>query len=492
IFEQQRVARGEPALEVGQRHRPAIPPHRQPIGARHILSQAIIHGKCDPGVQGLDDIYLVEDARQGMVSQGRPTNAIEWTGVLEPWGFKTFYVYVRIKSGTPGGTAIVNTATLEDDSVGGSASATTIVKTLPPYRGHRADVDAGDQCRSEGRVEKIQGRVPGRHRRGGRGFRPPLPGRPQEDPKFAAALADVLGRYGHRGHYETYLRNPRWSEAPDLLLEQLPALGQVDAAALRERQQAAAETAWQRIRREVPFWAQPLIRAQVKAANRDSNRREAARNALIALLATGRRLWLLIGERLVGEGAVDRPEEVFHLMPSEVERYAHGLLPRDGLRARVASRSELFAVWQASTPAEWFCLGAEGRPYGGEMPRSTVETGKKSADGVWRGVATGTGVARGKVRRLRHPAEGLALQTGEILVAPSTDPGWTPLFLKAAGLVVETGGYMSHGAIVAREFALPAVVNLPGILDALRDGEEIVVDGLRGEVVRVRSETVAR
>lgn len=320
----------------------------------------------------------------------------------------------------------------------------------------------------------------------------PIPGRPQEDPKFAAALADFLGRYGHRGHYETYLRNPRWSEAPDLLLEQLPALGQVDAAALRERQQAAAETAWQRIRREVPFWAQPLIRAQVKAANRDSNRREAARNALIALLATGRRLWLLIGERLVGEGAVDRPEEVFHLMPSEVERYAHGLLPRHGLRARVASRSELFAVWQASTPAEWFCLGAEGRPYGGEMPRSTVETGKKSADGVWRGVATGTGVARGKVRRLRHPAEGLALQTGEILVAPSTDPGWTPLFLKAAGLVVETGGYMSHGAIVAREFALPAVVNLPGILDALRDGEEIVVDGLRGEVVRVRSETVAR
>jgi immune inhibitor A len=72
------------------------------------------------------------------------TNAIEWSGVLEPWGFKTFYVYVRIKSGTPGGTAIVNKATLEDGAVGGSASATTIVKTLPPYRGHRADVDVNE------------------------------------------------------------------------------------------------------------------------------------------------------------------------------------------------------------------------------------------------------------------------------------------------------------------------------------------------------------
>lgn len=101
------------------------------------------------------------------------------------------------------------------------------------------------------------------------------------------------------------------------------------------------------------------------------------------------------------------------------------------------------------------------------------------------GVATGTGRARGKVRRLRHPSEGLALQPGEILVAPSTDPGWTPLFLKAAGLIVETGGYLSHGAIVAREFALPAVVNLPGVVDLLADGEEVEVDGYSGTVRRV-------
>lgn len=312
--------------------------------------------------------------------------------------------------------------------------------------------------------------------------------RPQEDPKFAAALADFLECYGHRGHYETYLRNPRWSEAPELLLVQLPALGEVDAAALRERQRAAAGAAWQRIRRELPFWARPLLRAQIRAANRDSNRREAARNAMIALLATGRRLWLLIGERLVGEGALDRPEDVFHLMPGEVERYVHGLLSRHGLRARIASRRELFAVWQATTPAEWFCPGAGSS----EKPGAPAEKRKNAADGAWRGVATGTGVARGKVRRLLHPSEGIALQTGEILVAPSTDPGWTPLFLKAAGLVVETGGYMSHGAIVAREFALPTVVNLPGILDALQDGDEVVVDGLRGEVVRVRPGEAAR
>jgi uncharacterized repeat protein (TIGR01451 family) len=72
------------------------------------------------------------------------TNSVEWSGVLEPWGFKTFTVYVRIASGTPGGTAIVNTATIEDDAASGSASATTIVKTLPPYRGHREGLDVNE------------------------------------------------------------------------------------------------------------------------------------------------------------------------------------------------------------------------------------------------------------------------------------------------------------------------------------------------------------
>lgn len=309
----------------------------------------------------------------------------------------------------------------------------------------------------------------------------PTPSAPQQSPEFAAAFAEFLAQYGHRGHYETYLRSPRWHEQPELLLEQLPALAEVDAESLRARQQAAAAAAWERIRRELPFWYRPILRAQVKAANRDSNRREAARSAIIALLAAGRRLWLLIGKRLVGEGALERPEDIFHLLPGEVERYAEGQLPLAGLRARLAERLALFARWQATEPREWLTLAPAGQAAGQAV--LTQHRAPELADGrAFRGVATGTGIARGKVRRLRHPAEGGTLLPGEILVAPSTDPGWTPLFLKAGGLIVETGGYLSHGAIVAREFALPAVVNLPGILDRLRDGDEIEVDGLAGEV----------
>lgn len=310
----------------------------------------------------------------------------------------------------------------------------------------------------------------------------PDPDRPGDDPGFAAALAGFLERYGHRGHYETYLRQPRWAEAPELLLEQLPALAGVDPAALRARQRAAADAAWQRIRRERPFWVWPLIRAQVRAANRDSNRREAARSALIALLAAGRRLWLMIGARLVAMGALDRADDIFHLLPGEVERHARGQLPAAGLRARLAQRQARFAAWAAATPPEWFCRAGDGP---GVPVASPAAAPRPPADGkTWRGVATGTGVARGRVRRLRHPSEGMCLLPGEILVAATTDPGWTPLFLKAGGLVVETGGYLSHAAIVAREFALPAVINLPGIFEGLRDGDEVEVDGARGEVRR--------
>lgn len=165
----------------------------------------------------------------------------------------------------------------------------------------------------------------------------------------------------------------------------------------------------------------------------------------------------------------------------EIDSACQGSLAAASLRARLLDRQARFARWQAETAPEYLLIQPDGQHAAGVLPASPIPT-----DGQrWRGLATGAGVARGRVRRIRHPAEGVALQAGEILLAPATDPGWTPLFLKASGLVVETGGYLSHAAIVAREFALPAVVNLPGIMEALQDGEWVEVDGGRGVVRRV-------
>ena len=90
--------------------------------------------------------------------------------------------------------------------------------------------------------------------------------------------------------------------------------------------------------------------------------------------------------------------------------------------------------------------------------------------------------SRGRVRVLRSADEGDRLRPGEILVAPATDPVWTPLFGRAGGLVLELGGMLSHGAVVAREYRLPGVVNVVGATSRLHDGQEVTLDGRSGAV----------
>src|SRR6266536_3485692 len=99
-----------------------------------------------------------------------------------------------------------------------------------------------------------------------------------------------------------------------------------------------------------------------------------------------------------------------------------------------------------------------------------------------RGSPASPGVASGTARVIRSPA-GARLEPGEILVVPSTDPGWTPLFLTAGALVMEMGGMMSHGAVVAREYGIPAVVGVAGATEQITTGQRVTVDGSAGTVV---------
>jgi pyruvate,water dikinase len=113
-----------------------------------------------------------------------------------------------------------------------------------------------------------------------------------------------------------------------------------------------------------------------------------------------------------------------------------------------------------------------------------LEAASQAAGATLRGISAAPGRACGPARLIRHPGEAQRLQRGDVLVAPSTDPGWTPLFLRTAAVVTEVGGFLSHGAIVAREFGIPAVVNVPGVLSTLVDGEMVCVDGDTGTIER--------
>ena len=110
-----------------------------------------------------------------------------------------------------------------------------------------------------------------------------------------------------------------------------------------------------------------------------------------------------------------------------------------------------------------------------------ASAGSEAPDGSLAGTPASAGRVTGTARVIIDPV-GAHLQPGEILVAPSTDPGWTPLFLTAGGLVMEMGGANSHGAVVAREYGIPAVVGVPGATARIVTGQKITVDGSAGTV----------
>jgi pyruvate,water dikinase len=104
-----------------------------------------------------------------------------------------------------------------------------------------------------------------------------------------------------------------------------------------------------------------------------------------------------------------------------------------------------------------------------------------AVEGALVGVPASAGEVTGRARVVLDPSDA-HLEPGEILVAPSTDPGWTPLFLTAGGLVMEMGGANSHGAVVAREYGIPAVVGVPGATSVITTGQQVTVDGASGLV----------
>ncbi|WP_374354984.1 PEP/pyruvate-binding domain-containing protein [Chitinimonas sp.] len=299
---------------------------------------------------------------------------------------------------------------------------------------------------------------------------------PEQHP-FRRGFARFLAQYGHRGVYESYWRYLRWHDHPGQLLDHIAGLLGTDPAALKARQQASQADAWTRLRRALPWWKRLGLAMQVKAANQELGHRELARSRLIMLKdATRQQLWQL-APRLQAMGALREADQLADLTLPEMLLALRGQISGPALARRIEDRQQQSRHWQAQTASDVILQG-EGQL---TAPAASIPASKLAA-GQWQGVAIGAGSIRGRARIILHPADGKRLQQGEILVCPSTDPAWTPLFLKAGGLVMETGGYLSHGAIVAREFGLPAVVNLPGILQQIRDGQMVEVDGHGGVV----------
>jgi pyruvate,water dikinase len=236
----------------------------------------------------------------------------------------------------------------------------------------------------------------------------------------------------------------------------------------------------------MPGAADVILSPLVGLARRSARLREDQRFAWQRGLAQLRRLYLLAGRLLVARGALAAPEDVFFLTSDEVREAARGDVA--DLRDRADRRRAAYDVEQKRFAREGpsgyppFLRG--NRPLARE-PSLEIEGRIPGTVDRLQGVAVCPGVGRGTARVVRGPSDLTALQAGEVLVTRGADPGWTLLFDRLAALVTESGGQLSHAAVVAREYRLPAVLAVPRATDVIHTGDELVVDGATGVVTVV-------
>jgi pyruvate,water dikinase len=227
----------------------------------------------------------------------------------------------------------------------------------------------------------------------------------------------------------------------------------------------------------LPLWKRYALRWVAARARTAIAARERGRMVQSLLFGEIRRLVLAIGDVFVVHGRLEHRDDVFCLHLCEVRDLCYGkfLLP-ETVPELVAVRRAALEQCEAQELPECFVLeeGDQCVPRG----RPARPTGAHEL----RGIGASCGAVEGAARVVLDPVRDNRLQPGEILVARSTDPGWTPLFCIAGGLVTERGGMLSHGAIVAREFGIPAVLGVEGATTLIRDGDRVRVDGRAGLV----------
>jgi rifampicin phosphotransferase len=305
---------------------------------------------------------------------------------------------------------------------------------------------------------------------------------------FVEELDAFLDRHGRRTSLYISVSAPSWIEDPTPLITVLQ-----DAVTQPERDHAA----------DLEALAEERERLTAEARERLAGFPEAVRGQFEYLLSSARQgsvmqedhnYWidtqivyevrmvvLELGRRLESNGAVDAAGDVFHLRLEELDD-----LSADRRRV-VAERREEMARFSGVPAPPAVGMLPPGPPPDDPISRAVIKMfgGRPpepgAADELY-GMAGSPGVVTGRVRIVRSLAEGEALEQGEILVAPTTAPPWTPLFARAAGIVTDAGGILSHCAVVAREYSIPAVVGAKRATVSLRDGQLVEVDGTSGRI----------
>jgi rifampicin phosphotransferase len=293
------------------------------------------------------------------------------------------------------------------------------------------------------------------------------------------AIQAWLDKYGMRCVGEIDITRPRWSECPSALVPLI--LG-----AVKNFEPGAAKRRFEQGRQEARQKEQDLLerlralpdgerkaeetKRMIERVRAFSGYREYPKYGMVSRYFVYKRALLAEAERLVQAHALHEKEDIFYLTFQELH---------DAVRARqvdaplVRRRKDAFRSYQALTPPR--VLTSDGEAVAGSYRRDDVPAGALA------GLPVSAGTVEGRARVVLDIAEA-DLEPGDILVTTATDPSWTPLFLAIRGLVTEVGGLMTHGAVIAREYGLPAVVGVEHATRLIRDGQRIRVHGTHGYV----------
>ncbi|MCG5457105.1 phosphoenolpyruvate synthase [Micromonospora sp. PSH03] len=293
------------------------------------------------------------------------------------------------------------------------------------------------------------------------------------------AIEAYLDRYGMRCVGEIDITRPRWRERPSTLVPVLlDNIKLFEPGAARRRFEQGRQQA-QRQAQEVLTRLRALPDGQQKADETarmiDQVRafigyREYPKYDIVSRYFTYKQALLAEAERLVRAGVLTEAEDVFYLTFHEFHEVARTHRVDDEL---IRQRRDAFRSYQTLTPPR--VLTSDGEAITGAYRRDDVPAGALA------GVPVSSGTVEGRARVILDMAQA-DLEAGDILVTAHTDPSWTPLFVGIAGLVTEVGGLMTHGAVIAREYGLPAVVSVLDATRLIRDGQRIRVHGSDGYV----------
>ncbi len=290
------------------------------------------------------------------------------------------------------------------------------------------------------------------------------------------ALQRFLRAYGYRGAREAEIAEKRWAEDPSLLYAAMRAhltrpAGMASLLDIERKQRALRDAAAQELEKRLPRPAKIAVRHLLSLTQRFMRLRERLRSHVVQVLGLFRSVALDASRRL----AVIEPgyggDAAFFLSLDELHAFLRGDTKSVGPLIR-RRRLQLERDKQLPEPPDTFV----GFP-------PPIEAAPPPSDAL-SGLAACSGVVRGRARVLRSAADAKELLPGEILVAPYADVGWSPLFLVAGGVVTDLGGPLSHAAVVAREYGVPAVVNVKNGTRMIHTGDELEVDGTFG-IVRI-------